>query len=239
MEYIMIAIVLIAFVIGGPILGALCGIAGVLSIFYFNFKGGPTLTLIAIPVAICFFLSITFEDLISMYIKYISIYVLIFLVVSTIICHFIFEEEYGKIVIALNIGFIAITMGILTSWMYLPKNFPVPNKVNKIQIQKMDESIQVIYTKEDDIEKLLEKLERVEMRGTFKELFEFKGKENIYRLTFLNKKDKEIDTYYFYSKYYVAKAKGNKLVYYRWSDDSTFPYDKLISMHNDVISPKK
>lgn len=231
----MIGIFLAAFAIGGPITAALCGVGGIVYMFYLNFKLGPKLTLLAIPVAICVVLCVTLEDFLWMYAKYMLLYVVIAPVVTAIICHFWLEEGYKGIVIWVTAGVMVLTIGLLAGWMYIPRGFSTPDQVSKIQIQKMSESIQAVYTGSEDIENLLDALDRVEMRGSFKELAESKGSYRTYRLTLLDEQGEDVGTYYFFSRHYVAKSVGKHYVYYRWSEDSKFPYDQLVSMYNRAV----
>lgn len=239
MTYFLVTILIVGIVAGGPIFGAICGVGGIISIFLMAFKWGPKLTLIAIPVAICFFVCMWLDDFALMYAKHLLIYVPICLIVAAIFCKFYFEENYKHIVFAITAGFLVVTMAGLAIWMYAPKQFPLSNKIDTVQVQPMDESIQAIFPNTPEMQELLEDLEKVEMRGTFKELTNFKGLSNTYRLTFLKQNGKEIDTYYFLSKHYIAKESGKKLIYYRWHDDSKFPYDKLVEMYDYAISLDK
>ena len=235
MIYILIAIGLAGIAIGGPIMGVFCGGAGIGIIFYLGFKWGPKLTLIAIPVTICFLLCMFLEDFALMYAKHLLIYVPICLIVVAIFCKLRFEENYKHIVFAVTAGFMAITAVALAVWMYVPRQFPISKKIDTVQIQPMDESIQAVFPNTTEMQELLQKLDNVEMRGTFKELTDFKGLNNTYRLTFLKQNGKEIDTYYFLSKYYVAKESGKRLIYYRWAENSEFPYEKLVDMYDYAI----
>jgi len=239
MIYFFVTILIVGIVAGGPIFGAICGAGGIIAIFYMAFKWGPKLTLIAIPVAICCFVCMWLDDFASMYAKHLLIYVPICLIVTAIIFKICMGEGYKHIVFAITAGFIAVTMAGLAIWMYAPRQFPLSNKIDTVQVQPMDESIQAIFPNTPEMQELLEDLEKVEMRGTFKELTNFKGLGNTYRLTFLKQNGKEIDTYYFISKYYVAKKKGKRLIYYRWHDDSEFPYNKLVNMYNNTVGLDK
>ena len=237
MKLVYYLVLLALFMIGGPLMGAIAAAAGIIMIFYMAFEWGPKLSLIALPVIICFILCMWLDDFAWMYVKHMSLYVLICLVVTIAFCHYYYGEDYKKIVIAVTAGFAVITMVLLAFWMYKPRDFSVPNRTAKIEIQRMSESQQVVYTDPEEFEEFLEKLERVEMRGTFKELITTKGSNNTYRLTFRNKRGKEIKTYYFFSKFYIAKSIGKRYIYYRWAEDSEFPYVNLVGMYNNVVSP--
>ncbi len=239
MTYLFIGITIAALAIGGPVMGAICGVAGIGMIFYLAFRWGPKLTLIAIPVVICVFVCMWLDDFALMYFKHLLVYVPICLIVTAIICKIYFEEDYKHIVFAVTAGFVVITMSALAIWMYAPRQFPVPKKADTIQVQPMNQSLQAIYPNTTEMHELLEKLDKVKMRGTFKELTDFKGLRNTYRLTFLKQNGKEIDTYYFINKYYVAKKAGKRLIYYRWHDNSEFPYKKLVNMYERTLELNK
>ena len=237
LDFLIIGILLAAIAIGGPIMGVLCGVAGIGYIFYLCFKWGPKLSLIAIPVTICFFLCMWLDDFVLMYVKHMLIFVLICLVAAIAFCHYYYEEGYKGIVIAVTAGATALTMALLASWMYIPRGLSVPDRAAKIQIQQMSESIQVIYADPEDFEELIEKLERVDMCGTFEELVDSDGSRKTYRLTFLNSKGKDIGTYYFFNKHYMAKQVfGDHMIYYRWTEDSYFPYTYLVNMYESVAN---
>ncbi len=239
MTFLAIGFALAAFAIGGPVGAAMFGIGGIAFIFYLNFRLGPKLTLIAIPVAIFVFICMWLDDFVAMYTKHLLIYVPICLIVTAIICKIWLQEDYKHIVIGITLGFMVVTMAGLSIWMYAPRQFPLSNKIDTVQVQPMNESIQAVFPNTPEMQELLEDLDKVEMRGTFKELTNFKGLSNTYRLTFLKQNGKEIDTYYFLSKHYIAKESGKKLIYYRWHDDSKFPYDKLVEMYDYAISLDK
>ncbi len=232
---IFVAILLIALALGGPIMAAMCGAAGIGYMFYLNFKWGPRLTLIAIPVAICFFVGMTFEDLFWMYFKHIFFYTFIVLIIAWIACHLYFEEEYTPIVAGITIGFVFITMGLLASWMYNPKDFSIPKNVASVQIEKFGASPQAVYTDSESIDALLKEFEHVEMLGSFEELNNREGNRGTYRVTFFNKKGKIINSYTFYNKYYMSKEKGKRITYYRWAEDSHFPYIEIMGMYNSAV----
>lgn len=235
MIYILIGILLAALAIGGPIMSVMCGAAGIGFIFYLCFKLGPKLTLIAVPVAVCFFLCMWLDDFVLMYAKHILKYVLICLIVTAAFCKYYFEEGYKHIVIGVTAGFVAVTMAALAIWMYMPRQFPVSDKIASVEIQQMSEPVQAVYPGSEELDELLKTFDRVEMCGTFEELTDFKRLGNTYRLTLLKKNGKEIDTYYFISKYYMAKQVGKHLVFYRWSEDSRFPYAKLAAMYEYAV----
>lgn len=195
--------------------------------------------MIAIPVIVFFILCMWLDDFVLMYFKHMLLYVLICLVVTLIFCHYYYGEEYGKNVMAVTAGCAVITMVLLALWMYKPRDFSVPKRTAEIEIQRMSESEEVVYADPAEFEELLDELERVEMRSTFKELITTKGDNNTYRLTFLNKNGKEIKTYYFFSKYYIAKPIGKRYIYYRWAEDSEFPYVHLMGMYNSATSQDK
>ncbi len=235
MTFLAIGFVLAALAIGGPVGAAMFGIGGIAFIFYLNFRLGPKLTLIAIPVAIFVFICMWLDDFVAMYTKHLLIYVPICFIATAIICKIWLQEHYKHIVIGITLGFMVVTMAGLSIWMYAPRQFPVPKKTDTIQIQQMSDSVQAVFPNTTEMQELLEKLDKVEMRGTFEELTDFKGIKNTYRLTLLKQNGKEIDTYYFISKYYVAKKKGKRLVFYRWHDDNRFPYERISAMYNNVV----
>lgn len=234
MSYFTLLMILLFFFGGGPIISVLSAAGGIIMIFYLAFKWGPKLSLIAIPVVICFFLCMWLDDFALMYAKHMLKLVIIGLIITLIFCKYYFEEDYKGIVIGITAGITAVTLIVLAVWMYVPKDFSVPNRTDRIEIQQMRESIQVVYTDPNEFGELLDRLERVEMCGTFEELTDFKGIGNTYRLTFRNKNGKDIGTYYFLSKYYVAKPVGKHYIFYRWTEDSTFPYNQLVGMHERV-----
>lgn len=234
MTYVFIGIFLVAFALGGPLIGAICGAGGIFFIIYLNFKLGPKLTLIAIPVFICFLIYTAFEDFVLMYCKHVLLLVFVVLIAAIAICHYLYEENYHHIVIAVVAGFTMITMALLANWMYQPKDFSVPNRTVAIEIQNMNETHQVVYTESEEFEKIVEELEKIEMQGTFEELVNAERGKEPYRVTFLNKNGKELKTVYFLSKHYMLKEKRKGYTYYRWTEDSRFPYDFIVSMYENA-----
>lgn len=170
-----------------------------------------------------------------MYIKHVLLYVFIVLIITIIACHYYYEEGYKHIVIGVTAGFILITMALLAVWMADPKDFSVPKRTVEIEIQNMDETVQVVYTASEEFDKIVEKLENIKMLGSFKELTNVERAWDVYRVTFLDKKGREIDTYYFINKYYMVKKKGKGYVYYRWTEDHRFPYDFIANMYESAI----
>lgn len=239
MAYIMIGVFLAAIAIGGPIAAVMCGAGGIFYMFYLCFKWGPKLSLIAIPVSILVFLCMWLDDFALMYYKHMLLYVLIALVVTFLFCFWYFEEDYKHIVFGVTAGVAALTVIVLAVWMYAPRQFPLSDRIDTAQVQLMSESIQAVFPGTEELDALLEKLDRVEMRGSFEELTGTRRNNRTYRLTFLDKKGKEIATYYFFSKYDIAKKSGKRLIFYRDTEKHRFPYETLVSMYANAVEQDK
>lgn len=218
----------------GTFFSGLCGIAGILYIFYLNFKWGPKLTLVAIPVTLGFFVCcVWLKDYSLMYAKHMLKYVIICLIVIAIFCRFYFEERYWHIVVSGTAGVVMLTMILLAVWMYAPVKFHVSDKVDNIEIQQMSESVQAYYLNSEPVEELMESLGNLEVCGSFREMTDLSKKENIYRLTLRKKNGKEIATYYFINEVYVAMEVGKTLVFYKRAEGSNYlPHDKLAEMYD-------
>ena len=70
----------------------------------------------------------------------------------------------------------------------------------------------------------------------FEELTNVERAWDVYRVTFLDKKGKDIKTYYFINKYYMVKEKWKGYVYYRWTEDRRFPYDFINNMYEKAVN---
>lgn len=236
MVYVFAGIALALLSLGGPIMWGGSLFLGIGYMFYLNFKMGPRLTLVAIPVTVAFFVCcVWFKDFTQMYVKYVLLFVIICIIIAAIACKFYFEEGYKNKLIGISASCIAVTMFFLASWMYMPKDFSVPNKVDKIEIQQMSEPVMAVYMDDEKRQTLFERLDNVEMCGTFKDLVEYRPDSEIYRLTFLNKKSKVMDSYYFFGKDAIAKIIGGHYVFFSKTDDSSFPYEMLIEMYDAVV----
>ena len=223
----------------GGFMSVIAAILGIAMIFYLAFKWGPTLTLIALPVVVCFILFTWLDDFALMYCKYILIFVPIFLLITMAACKYFLGEGYKKIVIAVTGGFAAITLAGLAAWMYLPQDLPVPDRFARVEVQHMSESVKAIYPDPAALEPLMNKLEKADMCGTFKELTDYKSLGRTYRLSFVDENGKELKTYYFISKYDVIVPIGKHQIFYRCTDDSTFPYKEVVNMFNNVVHPEQ
>lgn len=236
MEYIMIGVALAAFAMGGPIMAVMCGVGGIAYIVYLMFKTGPKLTLIAIPTVICVFLCSLVEDLIWMYFRHVLIFALICPVVTAIICNYVYGEGYKRIVIGVTAGFAAVTMALLAAWLYIPRELKVPDRTAKVEIQDIDESKQAVYTDSVELENLLERLDGTRMRGSFEELVDQKITDDTYCLTLFDEKGKELGTYYFFNRYNMAKRVGPLYLYYRWTEESQFPYELIGALYENAVA---
>ena len=85
MTFLAIGFVLAALAIGGPVGAAMFGIGGIAFIFYLNFRLGPKLTLIAIPVAIFVFIYVPF-----------LVFTTVLLFVFTNVCFFVLNAKLLK-----------------------------------------------------------------------------------------------------------------------------------------------